>query len=538
MKRVSYFILMVILLSLFGTSCTLSLCTRPEYIVTRTDDIARGVCTEADCSLRQAVFASNVCAGEQTIRIPAGTYPLTQIGRLEENNATGDLDILDSVQIIGVGMPVIDGNASDRVFDIQAGAIVEMSGLVIQNGVIPEAFEGQGGGIRNMGTLTITGALIQHNTGSPLGTNGAGGLFNGEGATAHISHSAIVSNYSEEGAGGVANWGTMTIDNVTISGNDAFGIFTRAGRLEISYSTIVNNISEEIWIGVEPGTVVIGNSIISGYPESGSCFGSTPSNFTSNGFNVEFHRPDEDRICSFDQPSDLVGVDPQLLPLSSYDGVTLPFHELDPASPALDSADPANCSGTDQRGVARPVGTGCDRGAIEMTDMISLPDLPVATAPPEFEPPELIQFILVIQVPANCRQGPGVAYPVMNSALPGEQAQVLGKSADGTWWYSQVKNDKCWISNIAGTPSGDLGLLPIIPAPPAPLPTETKVPAEKEPVEQNPEPTAIITVEPDNDGDGYPFSNDCNDKNPKINPGAVETPDDKVDSNCNGDDDK
>ncbi len=73
MKRIAYLISILILLLLFGTSCTLSLCTRPEYIVTRTDDIARGICTETDCSLRQAVSASNLCGGEQTIRIPAGT---------------------------------------------------------------------------------------------------------------------------------------------------------------------------------------------------------------------------------------------------------------------------------------------------------------------------------------------------------------------------------------------------------------------------------------------------------------------------------
>jgi uncharacterized protein YraI len=151
------------------------------------------------------------------------------------------------------------------------------------------------------------------------------------------------------------------------------------------------------------------------------------------------------------------------------------------------------------------------------------------------ETPNSTGFILIIQVPANCRQGPGTAYPVVNSALPGQQIQVSGKSADGTWWYSQVKNDKCWISNVAGTPTGDLSQLTIIPAPPTPVPTETKAPAEEKPVEQNPEPTNTTVAEPDNDGDGYPFSVDCNDKDPKINPGAVETLNDKVDNNCNGD---
>ncbi len=179
--------------------------------------------------------------------------------------------------------------------------------------------------------------------------------------------------------------------------------------------------------------------------------------------------------------------------------------------------------------MARPQGLGCDRGAYEWAQEISLPDIPVATAPPEFEPPELIPFILVIQVSANCRQGPGTVYEVVNSALPGEQVQVIGKNDDGTWWYSKVDNDKCFISNIAGTPPGDLSLLSVIPDPPKPVPTEPPVPEEK------PVPTDEVIIELDYDGDGYPASTDCNDKDPKINPGAVEMLKDNVDSNCNGD---
>jgi len=522
-----------IFLALFNAGCTLPLCTRSEYVVTRTDDRAGGVCAEGNCTLRQAVFASNVCAGEQVIRIPAGTYSLTLTGGNEENNATGDLDILDGVRIIGDGMPVIDGNASDRVFDIKVGATVDMSGIVIQNGLIPEytGFAGSGGGIRNSGNLTATGVLIRDNTDAPRGTNGGGGITNQNGGTVRISHSAIVSNYSEEGAGGVANYGGMTLDNVTISGNDAYGIYSYGtGTLEILFSTITNNLPYQIQGSVFQ--VLISNSIISGDPEWDTCRGGA---FVSGGFNIEYASPDIDpgANCNFTESSDLVGVDPLLLPLSDYDGVTLPIHALDPASPAIDSADPSDCSGTDQRGVARPQGAACDRGAYEWAQEISLPELPVATAPPEFEPPELIPFILTIQVPANCRQGPGVAYAVANSALPGEQVQVLGKSADGSWWYSQLKNDKCWISNIAGTPQGDLNLLQVIPAPPTPEPTATEASGP------DPEPTQPpVNTDPDNDGDGYPFSQDCNDKDAKINPGAFETPDDKVDSNCNGDDDK
>lgn len=130
-------------------------------------------------------------------------------------------------------------------------------------------------------------------------------------------------------------------------------------------------------------------------------------------------------------------------------------------------------------------------------------------------------IMLTIIQNANCRTGPGIVYPVVNSALADQLVQVIGRSEDGMWWYSQLGNDKCWLSNIAGIPSGDLSQLPIIQSPPTPVPTTTEV-----------------ITDPDDDGDGYPFSNDCNDKDPKINPAAVEIADDNVDSNCNGDDNK
>ena len=138
-------------------------------------------------------------------------------------------------------------------------------------------------------------------------------------------------------------------------------------------------------------------------------------------------------------------------------------------------------------------------------------DTPIAT-------PKLAEFILVVQVPANCRQGPGVVYSVVNSVSPNQEVQILGKNAQGNWWYSQLANDKCWISSVAGTPTGDLNLLTIIPAPPTPVPT-------------------VTATEIDFDQYGYGVSLDCNDKNASIHPNAVEIPDDKIDSNCNGDDD-
>ena len=57
--------------------------------------------------------------------------------------------------------------------------------------------------------------------------------------------------------------------------------------------------------------------------------------------------------------------DPLLGPLQDNGGFTL-TQVPGPGSPAIDAGDPANCSGVDQRGVARPQGPRCDIGAVEV----------------------------------------------------------------------------------------------------------------------------------------------------------------------------
>lgn len=62
--------------------------------------------------------------------------------------------------------------------------------------------------------------------------------------------------------------------------------------------------------------------------------------------------------------SQVLAVDPMLMPLADNGGFGQTMRP-NWSSPALDSANTATCLSTDQRGVARPQGLGCDMGAVE-----------------------------------------------------------------------------------------------------------------------------------------------------------------------------
>ncbi|MBK8433887.1 MAG: CSLREA domain-containing protein [Chloroflexi bacterium] len=74
------------------------------------DSTADDLTDNGNCTLREAVEAANTKAAVDmcpagalttTIMVPAGTYTLTIPGNIENNNQTGDLDILSNVVLMG-----------------------------------------------------------------------------------------------------------------------------------------------------------------------------------------------------------------------------------------------------------------------------------------------------------------------------------------------------------------------------------------------------------------------------------------------------
>jgi CSLREA domain-containing protein len=244
--------------------------------VTTTDDELNN---DGDCALREAIEAANTdtavdaCpagSGDDIVVLPGGTYPLDIPGAGENNNQTGDLDILDSMTIQGAGADatVIDGGGLDRVLQIHPGRVVEISDVTVANGHL---YDGYGGGIENeSGVLTLNDAILRDN----LVTSTAGGYFGGAG----LDNDAYYQN------------ATTTLNRCLVTGNTAFagGAFSNAANAEfeatltLNNTTVISNTAEYVGGGIwndcyvgsaDPASIVVLNgSTVSGNIVSGSGF--------------------------------------------------------------------------------------------------------------------------------------------------------------------------------------------------------------------------------------------------------------------------
>jgi len=344
------------------------------------------------CSLREAITSANTnaasgaSAGEcpagssstpDVIALGATTYALAIPGASEDANQTGDFDVEDSVVIRGAGAnaTAIDGSSLDRVFDIvRSPAQVTIEALTIRNG--DAGSQSNGGGVRNVGVLSVVRSTIAGNH----ATNG-GGIYNIDFAS--VVDSTLADNAALSG-GALLNLGTVSVTRTTFSGNDASfgGAIQSDGLLRLTNSTVTGNSADQggairafQWLIMSQSTVA-GNtaSVIGGIDNSRVTNGTVGGSIVANnsggncasavgdgGSNLTF--PVSDDSCG---GTWLVG-DPRLGPLADNGGLT-ETRALTTGSEAVDRipASDSACTTTDQRGVDRPVGPGCDVGAYEL----------------------------------------------------------------------------------------------------------------------------------------------------------------------------
>jgi predicted outer membrane repeat protein len=181
---------------------------------------------------------------------------------------TGELDITKNLTIQGpgAGQLTISGNDDSRVFEVAANATVALSGLTISKGNAPVApaqiaGAGEGGGILNHGTLTVSGCTVSNNYAPFYG----GGIYND--GTATVSNTTVSANVASAGGmpgswrgGGIYNDGRLTVTGGTISGNssDLGGGIFNADTITVSGCTIFGNSVDDVGGGIyNAGTMTV-----------------------------------------------------------------------------------------------------------------------------------------------------------------------------------------------------------------------------------------------------------------------------------------
>jgi hypothetical protein len=267
------------------------------FTVTNTNDNGSG-------SLRQAIQDANAKAGKDIIKFDgvftddiADTITLS----------SGSILIKDDLSIDGTGSEklAVSGNNTNRIFQINFGATIDIVGLTITNGYS----DLYGGGIYNTGSLTLANSIVSNNKSDYSG----GGIYNTGSLTltnSTISENNIKNSFDGNG-GGIYNsdYGTVTLSNSTIKNNRAEyggGIYSTNGSVTVSNSIFSDNEAEYLFLnGLSSGsgggiystnsTLTVNNSTFSGNSansEGGGIFNGgiltvNNSTFNDNSANVQ-----------------------------------------------------------------------------------------------------------------------------------------------------------------------------------------------------------------------------------------------------------
>jgi CSLREA domain-containing protein len=245
------------------------------FVVNTTEDLpdanpGDGICASSTgfCSLRAAISEANALAGDDVITLPAGIYTQTLVAADEDNNAGGDWDIRSNLTINGAGADKTilqaaptPGTATERVIEsVLATNVVTINGVTLRHGQKTGAAGNatRGGGIRNVGTLTMNDCIVTSNI-SP----GSGGIRNERTITLNnvvVSNNACINATANCFGGGMYNTlaanTSVVINNSqfignssTTSGTNVYGFAAGVGiesstgfNLTISNSSFTNNI--------------------------------------------------------------------------------------------------------------------------------------------------------------------------------------------------------------------------------------------------------------------------------------------------------
>ncbi len=252
-----------------------------SFFVTTTADTrdanpGDGIAADASgqTSLRAAIMEANALAEHDVIYVSSGTYTLTRAGANEEAAATGDLDIVGELTLVGEGAitSIVDGNSIDRVFEQQSGSRLVLHGVTVRNGKT-SATEIGGGLFANGLSTHVIDSRFENNTASSGGglasyATGSTVLVEGSTFTGNTASGSSISSILDQiGSGLFAGIGTVDIRGSTFTGNSgarshgAVGVGVSA-TVSIVDSTLADNLSDALVI--DGGRVTVTRSTISG----------------------------------------------------------------------------------------------------------------------------------------------------------------------------------------------------------------------------------------------------------------------------------
>ena len=244
---------------------------------------------------------------------------------------------------------------------------------------------GSGGGIYNSGAMELNNSSVEGNTAdginSPLSVSG-GGIYNGFQSTATLNGSTVSENIGNGNGGGINNnsQATLNLNNSTVSNNQALtddkgfgGGIINFATINVNSSTIAANYARVASPGVQTtfsAAVFTSKNSIYGDNTGANESIDFRGNLTSAGYNLIENA--NFAVITGTTTGNILGRDAQLLPLGNYGGSTK-TQALRPTSPAIDKANNNFVTATDQRGRIRPFDNpqipnafdGSDIGAFE-----------------------------------------------------------------------------------------------------------------------------------------------------------------------------
>jgi CSLREA domain-containing protein len=224
-------------------------------------------------SLREAITKANTIPGADVIVLPAGVFKTAIAGAGEDANATGDFDVTGSVTIqgVGAGLTMVDGQQLDRVFDILGGGPssieVVLQGLTVRDGKVT----GNGGGLRiGNANLVTRDCAVAGNQASGDG----GGVHEGFGTTGNVKlvRTTVARNIAGSNGGGLAvlsNSFTVKVSTIrrNLTGDSGGGIYASTAML--TDSTVSGNTAGGYGGGINATTATLIGSTVSGNTAGG-----------------------------------------------------------------------------------------------------------------------------------------------------------------------------------------------------------------------------------------------------------------------------